>query len=332
VNRTATPCIKPWYRRVYPSTDEVVFVSGDHAVTLQGGAVQPLVRPLLALLDGTRTLDEIIGLLGETAAPAIEHAVDILAERQLLLSERAVSDELPAQALGTASFLAAAYGAGQDVRPLELARAVEGARVLVVGGTALAAEVAAVLDRSGVAVGRLLGHSELLTGRESFADVDALVAAPAPAEEAAALADINRWALGRDLAWMPVAPFNGRYVAVGPIFVPPLSGCYACYLHRRWNADDVAALTRSVTDIEQSPAFHSPAIDAAACGIAAALLLRWLVLRDPFVVGRMFTLTFGRDLELRGHPVLRLPRCPECSLADAAASSIITWFESDGDV
>ena len=79
----ATPYLAPWYR-IATTDDQVVLEYGQRIVCLAGRAGAVLMPVLLPLLDGTRTVDEIVEVLGEPARPAIEAALRRLAEHDLL--------------------------------------------------------------------------------------------------------------------------------------------------------------------------------------------------------------------------------------------------------
>jgi bacteriocin biosynthesis cyclodehydratase domain-containing protein len=325
MNRTATPWLKPWYTRVYSSSREVAFVSGDHCVRLEGAAVQPLIRPLLSLLDGYRTLAEVIEQLGEPVAPAVARVLDTLDGQGLLLSSGVADDLVTRGAADTARLLVAAFGRAETLELQPLARAIADSRVGVVGTSPVAFDAVDILVRSGVLATHLNGFVEPAESER----LDALVAAPSSLGEASALREVNQWALRRGMPWMPLLPFNGTHAAIGPLFVPPVTCCYQCFLMRRWTVDDAEALVGASSDIEEGIALHHPAVDAAVAGLATTLLLRWLVLQDPFAVGRLFSFTLGRELDVRGHRVLRMPRCPDCSVSGVGASPIASWFERE---
>jgi len=78
------PYLAPWYR-VASADDAVVLEYGQRVICLAGRAGAVLVPVLLPLLDGTRTLAEIVEVLGEPARPAIEAALERLTEYDLLL-------------------------------------------------------------------------------------------------------------------------------------------------------------------------------------------------------------------------------------------------------
>src|SRR4051794_32109287 len=135
------PHLAPWYR-IADLGDGLGIEHGQAVVRLDGAAAKKLLPRLLPLLDGTRTRDEIAACLGERIRPAVEHALDVLAERGLLLD----GPSEPEGAHTVARFLAASLG-----RPeVELAGALGAARVVVAGSGAAAAEAGRSLRTTGV--------------------------------------------------------------------------------------------------------------------------------------------------------------------------------------
>jgi bacteriocin biosynthesis cyclodehydratase domain-containing protein len=156
-------------------------------------------------------------------------------------------------------------------------------------------------------------------------DVALTVAAPAP-DEVDALPWWNELALRRDLTWLPLRPFDGRMVAIGPIVVPGESCCYGCVLLRRAANVDYGD---DLAEIEAAPvaAAADPPFDALAAGLCAHLALRWLVAGDTTLPGVMFALEPRPALTLSEHFVLRVPRCGACSNS-ARFAPRLPWHEA----
>ncbi len=301
----ALPYLPPWYR-VATGAGKVVLEHGQRIVCLEGRAADRLLPALLPLLDGMRTVDEIVCALGEPARPAVEHALGELAAYGLLMEGPPLSTELPAPVSGTAELLASLRPGG---RPLaETAGAVAGCEVSVVGeGTA------------GVEAGRLLrsGGVEVVRGSAIAAGPDLTVCAPSAAE-LPRLRDWNAQALETRSPWLQVLPFDGRYASVGPLYLPGDTCCYECFqLRRAANLDSGDEFPL----VAEAPASYpaAPALDAVLGGLAAVLALSWLVLGDHYVPAAFCAVELLPVLGVTVHHVHRVPRCPACSgLADVA--------------
>src|SRR5919199_611482 len=75
------PLLAPWYRLVGDG-DRLLLEHGQVVVVLEGAAVRTLLPALLPLLDGTRTVDELVDRLGAAAREAIELALATLASHR----------------------------------------------------------------------------------------------------------------------------------------------------------------------------------------------------------------------------------------------------------
>ena len=163
-----------------------------------------LLPKLLPRLDGTRTVDDLVDRLGRAARPAVEGALQTLAEHGLLVEGPPASG--PARR--SAHALAAAYGQA----PSTVAGRLEAATIGVVGSGADGFDVARLLKLAGV------GTVE----RSSWSRAtDAHLAVVVP--DAHELDRVRRWnevALRRGLRWLPVRPFDGRMAAIGPLRPP----------------------------------------------------------------------------------------------------------------
>jgi bacteriocin biosynthesis cyclodehydratase domain-containing protein len=327
------PLLKPWYRTA-SLNGAVLLQHGESVVRLEGRAAEQLLPALMPLLDGTRTVDAIVALLGEPIRPAVEGALALLARHGLLLDgaqarkrdTRARTAEFFAALDGTRSSLAT----GVDV----LARA----RVTVAGSATIAPPLVDILRASGVG---LVEHVPALDGGAAFdgsaalnggAALDGGACDPAgtlalvvpSGEELIDVPTWNRNALHDGTAWLPVLPFDGQVAAVGPLFVPGETACYECFrLRRAANLD----YRPEFWALEEIPAYRpsAPAADALLAGIAATFALRWILHRDPGLPGVVHTVEHRRGLELRAHVVYRVPRCSACSgLHDRSAP--LPWF------
>lgn len=300
------PLLKPWYR--LGRSDGAIVLEYEHrAVVLSGRAVERLVPALLPLLDGERTVPEIVGVLGAGAAEAVDAALALLGRHGLLT-------EGPASRDVTADFLAAVTPGAPP--PHALRATLDGALVAVAGAAPSGERVARLLREAGCDVVR----AELDLPPEK---ADLAVVAPA-GEELPALAGWNERALASGLVWLQMLPFDGRIAAVGPLVVPGETACGECYSLRRrsclgYGADDAA--------VEAEPAYRpsAPALDAAAAGVAALVALAWLAGSTP-VAGRLYALAPPPRAALAAHLVLRVPRCPACSSAETSAP-LLPWFK-----
>ncbi|MGH3003949.1 MAG: TOMM precursor leader peptide-binding protein, partial [Gaiellaceae bacterium] len=285
-------------------------------LAFDGRGAARLMLPLLALLDGTRTRDELVATLGDAGEVAVDAALGLLEGRGLLL-DGAEEPPVP-QALDNASFLSA--GDPQHRPPHEIAARLGATQVLVLGGGPVATEVARLLRAGGIGtVERAEDDPEVEPG------VDLVVAAPAP-HELARLESWNRSLHNARVPWLQLLPFDGRFAAVGPLFIPGETCCHACYrLRRAANVFCVEEYDALSEPAAESPL--SPALLFALAGVGAHVAFAWLAYRDPQLPGVLFALEWARTPTVTRHHVYRVPRCPVCSTAVGSPPAV--WFDEE---
>jgi bacteriocin biosynthesis cyclodehydratase domain-containing protein len=308
----ALPYLAPWYR-VSIGTGKIVLEHAQRTVSLEGKATERLLPVLLPLLDGRRTVDEIVQVLGPPVRPAVEHALSALAEHGVLEAGPPLPDGLPRPVVGTAELLASLRPGSRPIA--ETGAAVASCSVAVVGAGAAGVEAARLLRSGGVEV----QHAFAIE-----AGVDLTICAPSETERSR-LTDWNTRALDARAPWLQVLAFDGRYASIGPLYLPGDTCCYECFRVRRAaNLEAGTELCESALDAE-APALESaldaeaPALDAILGGVAALLAMGWLVHGDHYAPGAFYALEIVPTLGLTVHHVYRVPRCRACSgLADVA--------------
>lgn len=298
------PLLSPWWR-VVEDCDRLLFEYAGHVVELSGRAVQALLPALVPLLDGAHTLREIVEILGEAAEAPIAKAVALLDDHGLLV-------EGPA----TESNAAARYVASVcSSTPAAASAALASSRVAIFGSAPAAAQVSRLLRSAGATTATWASRDR------PGSDVDLVVAAPA-AQEVQRLASLNEQCLRDATPWLALLPSDGRFAAVGLLFVPGQTACHACYLLRR---GATSGYEHDFSLLERGPvrAPMPAATNTIAAGIAALICLRWLGARDPTLPGALYALELQGTLALTRHRVLRVPRCPACGPTSPPASP---WF------
>ncbi len=304
--------LAPWYRLVEDG-DRLLLEHGRSVVVLEGRAVRLLLPALLPLLDGTRTIDEVVVRLGEPARPAVELALGLLDSNGVLAEGPALELGAPA----SASWLAAHYG----LAPAVAVGRLRGASVGVIGDSWAGEAIARILHSAGVG-------TVVRGGWDGVDAVDLTVVAPS-AIESPRLTGWNALALESGRCWLGVRPFDGLIATVGPLVVPGESACYECLLHR------LAAhleYGRDLLRIESSPptAGELAPVHAITAGVAAQLVLGWAAGCDTTLPGALHVLELRPVLSVASHPILRVPRCPACSTAERLAPPL-PWHEAESE-
>jgi bacteriocin biosynthesis cyclodehydratase domain-containing protein len=271
-------------------------------VVLEGEAVRALLPALLPLLDGTRGVDQLTARLGSAARPAIDAALELLAARGLVVE----GPDAPPDIRDAARAVASAYRLDLTLAAERLRRAGVG----FVGSGAAGADVARLLAAAGLRNLRRVGWR----GRGR---VDLAVVVPA-ADEFDRLPAWNRAALASGAPYLVLRPWDGRMACVGPLVLPRQTCCYECMLLRRAANSGYAA---EFADVEAAPLAAAPDATVAAmtAALAAHLVVRWLIGDDRTVPGVLYTVEAQPAVRLDAHAVLRVPRCPSCSVAERAA-------------
>ena len=311
------PHLRPWYR-VVEDGDRVLLEYAQSVVVLEGRSVSSLLRALLPLLDGTRTVEDIAGVLGPAVRPAIDHALAVLTDSRLLDEGPPAPDDTGGDERHTAELLAALSQGVCTVS--DAARAVSDARVAVAGASSVAAEISRLLLAAGCR------RLEAVEWDDPPGHVDLAVACPG-GHELPRLEAWNAALLRSGTPWLQVLPFDGRMLAIGPMFLPGDSCCWRCYQLRR---SGVSSYRTEFAALERAPApFPSPrSVAAIAAGTAALLALRWLAWRDALVPGRLFAVELDAGVAAGPHHVYRVPRCPACSGLDGVAPPL-PWFKEE---
>jgi bacteriocin biosynthesis cyclodehydratase domain-containing protein len=280
------PRLAPGHR-VVRDDGRCLVEKGGTVVTLEGRAASRFLPELLTLLDGTRRIDEIAAALGD--APAVEHALSLLASHRLLVDGK---DDLDRPRTETPVTVAGSGGGAERV-----------AKVLALAGV----EPVAVRPLDGAP------------------DGDAFVVAVPSAAEVPLLDGRNRAALERGAPWLQLLPFDGRFTIVGPLFLPGQSACRTCFVTRRASC---SGFEEDFDLVEREPLrAKAPApLELVAASLAALLVERWLTFRDPSLPGRLYALEAATVVRLSHERILRVPRCPDCGPPVRAAAS--PWFEA----
>lgn len=310
------PRLKPWFR-VAATDRALVLEHAQTALVFEGRAAKRLLPALLPLLDGTRSTAEIVAELGASTGPGVERALQLLAERGLLLDGPHPDGAGSPGAFESAELLASL---SPSSTPAAVRDALASASVEVLGAGDAAAPLVEILRESGVPGARRAAW--VASGR---AAPDLAVVAPAR-DEAPAVEDWNRRALAAAQVWLQVLPFDGRFAAVGPVYVPGETCCFECYRLRRRATSGYA---EEFGAVEAAPvtAAAGPALVTAAAGIAATVALRWLAHRDQRLPGVLYAYERG-GTTISEHRVYRVPRCPACSAAADVAPQL-PWYKEN---
>jgi oxazoline/thiazoline synthase len=307
---------------IAPGQDDGVPVTwvraGSRILKLRGTGVPRM----LSLLDGTRTLEEVCGVLASETPERVAAVVDHLRKNGLLDPTALVSPSFAAQARALCDL-------GFD-GPAVL-RAIAAARVVVAGEEPVASAVLRALRRWGMRRAK-----RAAPGFPHGADL-AVITHDADAEEALSVFNAN--AVRARLPWLLVQA-GGFRVRLGPLFLPPETACFVCYA-RRLDGNMAAYEHHTLfTDALRRPEARLPPRDDVAPGVAilagelaAAEAVRFLASGTSGLAPVLYG-AFA-DYALTGHtasvhPVLKVPRCAACGTKAAGYPTLRAWMEPYG--
>ena len=259
-----------------------LLVSESFNTLLHGG----LYCDLLPLVDGRRTLDEIVAALeGAHAATDVLAAIVSLSAKSYVVSDEHGMDR------GRA-----AYWSSLGASPRWVEQRLAETRVAIEGGD-----------------GRLIRHLEESGARVGTGDPDLTVIVCDDYLEPH-LAQINRRQLEERAPWMPARP-RGMEALFGPVFRADGEGaCWDCLAYRLSGHREVHGFLRSVAGEKAAfkPFAAQPAVLDALYGLIAAEIVKWLVLDEAAPIHQhAIAMNVGTFASSR-HRVMRRPQCRAC--------------------
>jgi oxazoline/thiazoline synthase len=287
------PAFKP-YLRVEVVEGEGVYLFSEWENRVLSGTLNLAVAQLI---DGERTVDDIVDALGAVATPAevyytlgrLESAGHIVESSNGLPRERA----------------AAWHALGADPRDVESRLAATTVELAVFGPVPTAAVEGALVD-IGVRVG---------------APGDVIVAITDDYLRDG-LADLNRRALDTGTRWLVAKPV-GAVIWVGPFFRPGVTACWECLASRLRSNREVESYVgrrnqsgdRGATSIAALPSTIATGL-----ALCATELARRIAKPEDDATVHTFDL-LGWHAET--HTLIRRPQCPACGSALREASPLV---------
>jgi len=276
--------------RVEVTEADGVFLLAEHDVVRLSGA---LYRAVVPLIDGRRTVDELVELArGRVSAAEVHYAIERLAAGHYLV-----------EADGEGPDAGAALWHTLGVEPRQARAAIAATRVQVVAAgdppvDRMTDAVAGALAAVGLAVVAAEPALTIVVTDDYLRD---------------ALGDCSRAARATGTPWIAIRPL-GRTMWIGPRFVPGATACWDCLAerlraHRRIEA--MIGRRGGAVSLLRPARTAVPGAAQAAAHLLAAAVARGAVTGDDGLSGALLTLdTLGLGLER--HRVVRRPQCPAC--------------------
>ncbi|MER5476874.1 TOMM precursor leader peptide-binding protein [Streptomyces sp. NPDC002734] len=271
--------------------DAVYLLSERGTTALQGREVQELA----ALLDGTRTLSDVLREAAATVPPATAARVIAELARADLVGYHDPASDAAAEAYWEF--------AGLNPRSASASFRLNAVRVVDLGGRRDPAAAEAECRAAGL---RVVGAGE-------------------PGEEAALtlvlcddyldprLAEVDAWHRAAGRVWLPAKP-SGAETWVGPVFGEDGAACWACLAHRlRQHRTSSAPVLHALGLDGTVPVPEVSFATVRALGLHTAVLeaAKWVA--GMRYEGQRAVCTLDtRTLATERHPVSRRPQCPVC--------------------
>jgi molybdopterin-synthase adenylyltransferase len=141
---------------------------------------------------------------------------------------------------------------------------------------------------------------------------------------------INRLCLDHGLTWTSCRSLGARY-EVGPIIVPRQTACFKCLeLRKSSNLESYEEYRKTFQSLAARNARLGGLNITTGCEVLALEAVKILTgFSRPLTYGSLFSFDL-LTLEAVIHPVLKVPRCPQCSPASAQRPALIIWPPGDG--
>ena len=325
--------------QLIPVSGGVVLRRGTVLVEIAGDRAHEVLECLLAATAGEEgaTVQEICARFAAPDRPAVESLLTELRGRRLLVpagdSPTAAPQPPPPRRDGTAERLDVHFWhLGQ--RATEVASALDGRRIAVVGVNAVSHTLVAALAAVGATKVEVVDHPPLrntgladepaapLLGPQWLEDADRAdlhcTVATSDFGYTEALRLWNRFCVERGIPFLPVV-LDNLVGTVGPVVVPGETPCYECLRSRQFSHLAEPAVHRraeaAVAEGSHVSALH-PSSAAVLGELAAVELTKW------FGGARLPVRQSGRVVEVNvsepsvvSRRVLKVPRCPVCGPA-----------------
>jgi bacteriocin biosynthesis cyclodehydratase domain-containing protein len=277
---------------------------GDEVIVVLEGAPRPAIEQVLALLDGSRTPDELIDAVGRERAPLVESLLGELDREGLLLG-------LHPPGRTRAGLVPAGEVLGRG--PLSSDGGPPRGRVALIGHQPLTTVIAEALSAEEMEVELLERHDP-----SRLTKVTTLLVSAAEQPDLSLLEECNQWAVAHRTAALFVNLSHGEHATIGPFYVPGDSACYRCW-HRRLLENTASPQEQLAFDEAQrqaaSPLRGRDALPSARSLIAALVALEARAFFTDFQPVQTVNGTLTVDLAgLRTwrEPCWRVPWCDVC--------------------
>ncbi|MDD2422006.1 MAG: TOMM precursor leader peptide-binding protein [Heliobacteriaceae bacterium] len=285
------PVFKYFYRVETVIDEQAVFLLSERKSFLLKGRLYALLAPLL---DGSRTVDEIINrLIGQASPAEVEYALKVM-ESKGYIEE---GDDFLSRE--QAAFWSALGSEAKDA-----AARLQSIKVSVTsfGGLPIN-QLVSLLAALNVQVGEPAGLGVVLTDDYLHPG----------------LAEYNRRALETGLPWVLAKP-AGTVPWLGPVFYPGETACWACLATRLRGNREVSLFVEAQKDAPGSVNTSFPMLPSTtqtALALLTTEIARWVVKGESELLKGKLISFDAPAVKLEQHHVIRRPQCPKCNAKES---------------
>ncbi len=296
--------------------DKLLIDGADSLHVFEGRAAQGLLATLIALMDGTRTLDDIEQALPGVPGAEIAEAIASLYELRLVEDETA--SDLPSEVSSpeTLAFIRRHAGATDANRNgVEAWKKLQDSKVLLFSTGAPHGPIEALrslLLTTGIGEVTVLNRELLGLWRPSLRRQSLIVSISLGPEDIECHRSLDDWCAQHQASWLrAVLDVKAGSADLGPVFNAGENGCYHCFcrMHSRPALGNVAS-----NDTDAQTKFF--------IGLVATEIIYQLSHIGVPVRGREFLRYALPDWQPQGSCWPRLPGCPRCLPAVASETRL----------
>lgn len=344
LGKTTLPRLKGFVY-IIPQETSVQVRWDEHAVLLNSESAAKLVKEIVPLLDGTHTTDDVVSQLASWDRKDITDVMTFFNSHELLEDASIVSPfSLEQERQWEDQIL---YFSQFSSNKYSLQKRITDTCVLVLGEGVLLHEVCSGLEETGVRIHEAAESiepphkderfesrkeaEEKIEARIAEARAD-LVVVTTSNSFSPLFSWVNSVSLTLQRPWTSCTVY-GEKGLVGPTVVPGQTACYTCLrLRRSSNLVHYDEFTRFETYVEEHPGLQkrSGALTATLSVVAHLCVVELVKL----ITGIAPVQTAGGQIsfnpltmEMKVHPVLKLPRCPQCGLPSRERRTERVWMK-----
>ncbi|MTI80387.1 MAG: TOMM precursor leader peptide-binding protein [Firmicutes bacterium] len=298
------PVFKYAYRVESFPDDESVFLLSEKKHSILKGRLYVLLAPLL---NGNRTVDEIISLVAGKASPSeVHHALGVMQSKGYIEEG---DDFLPREQ--------ASYWSTLGCTAKDAAHRLQAIKVSVTSfGDVSTEQLKSLLDVMHVKIGEPANLGIVLTNDYLHPGLD----------------EYNRRAMEKGLPWVLAKPV-GIVPWIGPLLYPGQTACWECLASRLRGTQEVSVF---FGEQKVNPLLSIlPSTMHTSLSMLATEIARWVVQGESqFLKGTVNSFD-SQLINLEQHPVIRRPQCPKCGAkerepAPPELKSQRKFFTADG--